>query len=166
MNEDCPLNIVAGAPGAGKSTVVQACLAAGTTFVAFDMDWLIGTASKLAKDDIHFNPALWPLYNGLWLDVIHATCRNGLTPVLFAPLAPSDLPALPAWCPRVNWFLLDCPDDILTARLTARAWAHSRIAQALKDAADLRSVLCAPIIDTAQTEPPEIVASLEQWIRS
>jgi broad-specificity NMP kinase len=160
------LSIVAGAPGAGKSSALQELLALGAPVVAFDLDWLIESASTLAGRDIHFDESTWPAYTALWLDVVHGVVRNGRRVVLFAPFAPVDLPdSLPAWCGSISWLLLDCSDETRRQRLGERDWGHARIREAIEDAAELRAAI--PTIVRTDDETPEATASeVRSWLSS
>jgi len=84
------LYLVAGAPGAGKSTTVEALLRVDSAFVFFDIDWLAAPASALFGHDIRFAPESWKPYGELWFSVLHAVVQNGRVPVLFTPGDPSD----------------------------------------------------------------------------
>jgi shikimate kinase len=77
MPEQFTLNLATGAPGAGKSTSAQLCAATQSSYLAFDMDCLIDSASSLSQKDVHVSPETWPPYNALWMDVIQAVLRNG-----------------------------------------------------------------------------------------
>ena len=89
------LRIITGAPGSGKSTAMERFLRRGSGYVAFDMDWLLVSASALAQRDVQNDPDTWPAYNALWLEIIHAVYRNGVTPVLFAPRVRPTCPTRP-----------------------------------------------------------------------
>jgi|GEM_PF-6727558 len=78
--------IVTGAPGAGKSTTLTHFLRRQSSFIAFDMDWLVEAASSLAGTDIRFAPSTWKSYTELWFEVVHAIHRNEQTPVLLGRL--------------------------------------------------------------------------------
>jgi broad-specificity NMP kinase len=165
MGTQFSLRVVAGAPGSGKSTVVEACLNSAD-IVALDVDSLIASASVLANRDIHFAPETWPAYNQLWLDVMHSILRNGVTAVLFAPLAPPDLAPLPAWCCEVRWLLLDCPDDVLRERLSQRQWSKRRIREAIEDAVNLRDTPTEYCIDTSRQTSVEVAEAITKWARA
>ena len=122
--------IVTGAPGSGKSTGLQAFMRCPSRYIAFDMDWLLTSASALIGKDLRMEASAWPPYNALWLEVLHAVHSNGRAAVLFAPVNTSDLPmeALPDWCGGVEWLLLDCPDAVRRARLADRAgWTEAML---------------------------------------
>jgi hypothetical protein len=160
------LNIVTGAPGAGKTAALEAFLALRAPFVAWDIDWLLAPGSALAGLDIRTTAAAWPAYNSLWLEVLHGLIRNGATPVLFAPLDPRDLPAgtVPSWCGGVRWLLLDCSDKERIRRLAARGDQAGVQAEALADATFLRSAI-PDQVDTEGLSPAEVAARVLTWLR-
>ena len=59
------LLFVTGAPGAGKSTTLDALLKIDSEYIAFDIDWLIESASALVEKDIRFDPGTWKPYGVL-----------------------------------------------------------------------------------------------------
>lgn len=159
------LHIVTGAPGAGKSTALRAFLDLRTGHVAFDIDWLAGPASDLAGRSIYFDNSTWPPYNRLWFEILHGVHRNGRVPVLFAPLDDRDVASsgIPTWCERVEWLLLDCADDVRTARLASRGWDGDRIRGALDDANTLRQL---PVnrLDTQRHNPGDVARQIANWL--
>lgn len=160
------LYFVTGAPGAGKSTTVEALLAFGSAFVFFDSDWLAAPASALYGQDIRFQPASWQPYGELWFSVLHALFQNGRVPVLFTPGDPGDYKrnALPNWCSGLEWLLLDCDDDTRLARLQRRGWEEARSGEALQDAAVLRA-LVSRRIDTGKLSPEEVAERVLVWLK-
>ena len=131
------LLVVTGAPGAGKTTTVETLLQLEHEFVVLDIDWLIGTASKLAGKDIHFAPETWAPYGELWLDVLGSHVRNGQQPIFFTPTDQAGIKALEVaeWCTGTRACLLDCADEVRRTRLDAREWPASRIEEAMVDIA-------------------------------
>ena len=167
MGPQRPLHIVTGAPGAGKSTALAAFLRLEVDFVAFDIDWLIQSASDLAGQDIHFARSKWKAYNSLWIDFLLAVCKNRRSPVLFAPFTPADLDNLVSpWSSGVRWLLLDCPDAILRKRLEVRGacWTESRVRDALSDASYLRSQFLGDVIDTNSNSPTKTATHISNWL--
>lgn len=161
------LHIVTGAPGAGKSTSAEAFLALQTNYVAFDSDWLIGSASELAQRDIHTDPTTWPAYGKVWSDVLHAAVRNGISPLFFVPNTPEDLEPLKQqeWCTGLRWLLLDCPDAVRRERLAQRNRTdEAKIQEAIEDAAELRD-FGFDTLDTSQFNPSEIAQQLFHWLK-
>lgn len=165
MPEQFTLNLVTGAPGAGKSLSARLCAASQSNYLAFDMDCLIDSASALAQKDIHVSPETWPPYNAVWMDVIKAVLTNGVEAVLFTPLAPADLSTVPAWCSRIRWLLLDCADQVTIQRLKDRQWEEDRIRDALLDAEELRTSGIDTIIRTDELDQHEVADSITSWQR-
>ncbi len=160
-------HIVSGAPGSGKSTILDAFLrrkASGV--VAFDMDWLIDSASRLAGSDLRFDEVKWDAYNVIWFDVLSAVSRNNCLPLLFSPIAPSDLAGNGQLANvGIRWLLLDCPDEVRRNRLTKRnGWNEARIQEAAIDAAQLRQEIAKPTIDTHVNSPTETAKKLADWL--
>ena len=166
------INIVCGAPGTGKSTLVEACTNAKLSFTALDIDWLLESTNTLmsleAQIDIRHLSKAWPAYNALWFEVMHSILRNGGQPVLFAPIIASDIQVLPSWCGSVNWFFLDCSDQTLTQRLNQRSLSNQEIAEVHADAQVIRDIISStPDVDTSDTghtTPQELARSIESWL--
>ena len=162
------LHIVTGAPGAGKSVALEALLALGTDRIVFDIDWLIGSASALTGQDVHFASEMWVSYNALWLEVVHAVHRNGKAAVLFAPFDVEDLARhdISAWCTQVRWLLLDCDDQTRRRRLAERRdWSDARTSAAIVDARKLRTQI-ADVVDTGSNSPIEVARAIQRWLQS
>ena len=166
MAQRYALHIVTGAHGSGKSTSLAAFLNLESDFIAFDIDWLIVGASDLAGQDLHSARSKWQSYNSLWLDILHAIFRNHRCPVLFSPLAPTDLVGLvPPWCSDIRWLLLDCPNAILRERLEGRdGWTDSGIQEALADASQLRSEITDHVVDTNSSTPSATARVISKWL--
>lgn len=166
MAECYPLHIVTGAPGGGKSTSLAAFLDLKSDFIAFDIDWLIESASELTGQDIHFAESTWPSYRRLWLDTLHAISKNHRSHVLFTTWAPTDLGGIvPPWCSEIRWLLLDCSDAIRRKRLEGRdGWTASRIQEALADASQLRSEITDYVVDTGSSTPGTTARAIGNWL--
>lgn len=167
------LYFVTGAPGAGKSSVVQAlhdrrrvpgdadpC----AEMLVFDADWLLEVASELAGQDLTQSDAraLWPAYRRVWLRILEMIARNGRSAILFTPMAPGSLPPI-RWPVSVDWCLLDCDDATRTVRLRARGWTRAMLDEAIADAAALRGTV-GFVIDTSHTTPEEAAARVGGWV--
>ena len=160
------LHMVTGAPGAGKSTTLEAFLPLKSPYVAFDIDWLGVPASELAGKDIFFDPSMWRPYGAVWLEVLHAIHKNGKVPVFFAPTSPRDIAqdGQPTWCREVAWLLLDCDDATRRRRLLQRpGWTAAMIEEAIEDAHELRHSV-ALHIDTAIIEPQAVARTVHAWV--
>lgn len=164
MNEI--LHIVTGAPGAGKSTALDAFIRLRSDYIALDIDWLADAASGLAQQNILVQPATWKPYAALWFAVLYAVYKNGRVPVFFSPNDPQDIEQYgrPAWCREIRWLLLDCDDQTRRARLKQRAdWTEPMIEDAIADAQFLRG--CIDVrIDTAAFTAEEVAGQILVWL--
>ncbi len=155
--------VVTGAPGAGKSTVVAALLAHQSAPMIFDADWLLPAASRLVAQDIRQAARLWPSYRALWLAIIGMIESNGHASILFLPLEPRELLAMPSTPPEVtHWCLLDCSDQVRTERLQRRGCSAAEIRAAIEDGAILRQQITM-IIDTSAANADETAAQVLTW---
>lgn len=101
----------------------------------------------------------------------HGEALNGRVMVLCGSLLPDQLDAVPArkLLGPIHFCDLDCPDDVLAARLCARpSWRHSSsetvIAEHQRFAAWLRTHI-QPCYDTSALTPDETAAQIAAWIR-
>ncbi len=158
--------IVTGAPGAGKTTVLEELLRLRTDYIVVDGDWLLGAASTLAKASVISDRSTWRPYRALWFEVLHAIVRNGRTPVLFAAIDEGDVEELGdiAWCGGIAWLLLDCSDSVRRERLLRReGWTVVMIDDALADAAALR-VAVQRRVDTGAQSPGQVAQAILSWL--
>lgn len=156
--------LIAGAPGAGKSSMHRAFLDLGSGHVAFDMDALIQPASWLAGADIRATPQTWPVYNELWLAILESVAANGSVAILFTPIDQTDLMSGGTGGFPVHWLLLDCSDETRRARLVGRQWPATEIDEAVRDAAKMRRQEFETVIDTTDDDPAVAAARLEAWL--
>jgi len=109
-----PLFVVTGASAAGKTTVTSALAKALPACDVFDVDVTL-----------HVAALGWDVWRNTWLQLAHSIALNGRSTVLCGSLMPDQLSGLPARClvGPLHFCTLDCPDEILAARLRARtAW--------------------------------------------
>jgi len=161
------LLFVTGAPGAGKSSVVEALLAhqvgsdSAHGVLVLDADWLLEPASALAGQDLTEAAALWPQYRGIWVRILEMVAQNGTSAALFTPGNPSALSHV-RWSANVDWCLLDCDDSTRAERLRARGWTHEAIEEAIADARVLRGEIDFTI-DTSRETTDETAVRLLDW---
>ncbi len=159
--------IVTGAPGAGKTTALEALLQLrDQSFVALDIDWLIAAASELAGQDVVFHPPSWRPFRRVWFELLQAILRNHQTPVLFAHINHQDVAEL--MLPKniiVRWALLDCSDEARRARVAGRPrMTEAHVRDALKDAVNLRGEQHDLVVDTTELSPAKVAQQLKQWV--
>ena len=163
---DCPLAIVTGAPGAGKTTTVAALLRHPRDYLVFDTDILLPDLAALAGRSGHDTEELWLPFRRLCVTLARMVGHNGRQAVLCIPIEPHELAAaLPdAWHGAVAWCLLDCDDATRRARLLARGWDERAIAEASNDARALRQHVPF-VIDTGQLSAEAIATAIDRWLR-
>ena len=161
------LLFVTGAPGSGKSSIVEVLLSHAPISIPsgdlliFDSDWLIETTSELTGQDMTTASALWPAYRRVWLSVLDMVVRNRHSAALFTQSVPTELPSS-RWLFRVDSCLLDCDDTTRTSRLQHRGWSPTDIQEALDAATALRRN-AAFHIDTTHTSPEGAASQLTSW---
>jgi hypothetical protein len=156
-----PLFVVTGASGAGKTTVTG------------PLGRLLPECAVFEGDLINQIAALgWDMWRDTWLRVAHGNALNGRPTVLCTSLLPSQLEDLPArkLLGPIYFGNLDCPDDVLEARLRARpAWRHTNTDEAVLNhqrfAAWLREHID-PSWDTSTLTVEEAAARIAAWVRS
>jgi len=155
-----PLFVLTGASGTGKTTVTV------------PLRRLLPQCEVFEGDPINQIAALgWGLFYDTWLRIAHEVALNGRPTVLCTSMMPDRLERLPArkLLGPVYFGNLDCPDDILAARLRARpAWRHASTEEAIANhqrfAAWLRAHI-APTWDTSTMTPGETAARIAAWVR-
>lgn len=152
-----PLFMVTGAPGSGKTSVLPHLVAAGAgLFVVADMDEIL-TAGRLLGVPIAgaAGEPSWPAYNHLWVRITMLVRRSGQPMVLLCPLEPAE------WLggeSDVVWTLLDCSNRERRRRLAERRWDRQSVAQAVADAASLRSA----VLDRIVTDGLQLIETAHQ----
>lgn len=155
-----PLFVVTGASGVGKTTVTAPLRGLLPECVVFEGDPISQVASLG-----------WDVFRNTWLHIAHEVALNGRSTVLCTSLMPGALEALPArkLLGPIHFCNLDCPDDVLAARLRARpSWRRSSteevIATHQRFAAWLREHID-PTWDTSTLTPDEAAERIATWVR-
>lgn len=158
-----PLFVVTGASGAGKTTVTGPLRRLLPDCDVFDVDVLPLQLAALG----------WDTWRNAWLRLAHGIALNGRVTVLCGSLLPSQLDGLPArkLLGPVHFGNLDCPGDVLAARLRARpTWRHgsssadSVVAEHQRFAAWLRAHI-QPSWDTSALTPEEAAGRITAWVQ-
>ncbi|MGR5503754.1 AAA family ATPase [Vibrio sp. DNB22_10_4] len=160
------LRIVTGAPGSGKSTVIEQLLdySISSNFVFLDIDLIADSASKLAKSSIYTDPSTWEPYGRIWFDLLKSLAQNGKSPVWFCPNTPQDLQSQDtSFFSAIEWLLLDCDDETRVKRLSVRNWNESKINESLADAQELRELNLATI-NTTDLTPVSVANEITKWL--
>jgi hypothetical protein len=156
-----PLFVVTGASGVGKTTVTGLLRRLLPECVVFE------------GDPINQIAALgWGVFQDTWLRVAAEVALNGRATVLCTSVMPDALDVLPArkLLGPVYFGNLDCPDEILAARLRARpSWRNSStdevVATHQRFAAWLRGHID-PTWDTSKLTPDETAQRIAAWVRA
>ncbi|WP_432972658.1 hypothetical protein [Dactylosporangium sp. CA-233914] len=159
-----PLFVVTGAAGSGKTTIFPYLVAALPDCLVFDADWLIGPFERACE----FGEVDWPALRDAWLSVAHGAAQSGRHTVLLAPFTPDQLDELAGrrWIDGAHFAVLDCADDVRTARLEARSrWRERAIERHLAFAAHLRATID-PVVRTDDADPAESAARVAAWVSS
>nr|WP_255526807.1 AAA family ATPase [Photobacterium sp. BZF1] len=160
------MRIVTGAPGSGKSTVVNELLdySLRSSCVFLDIDLIADSASKLAKSSIYTDPDTWVPYGNLWFDILKSLTLNGKSVVWFCPNTPEDIQSQDtSFFTEIEWLLLDCEDLVRTERLAERGWKKDKISESLEDALELRN-LSLYSVDTTNLSPASVAKEIIKWV--
>lgn len=152
--------MLAGAPGSGKSALVPALVEARCGAVVVDADELLDADGTLLGVPIAdpWASETWPAYDRLWGRIAELITRSGHDLLLVGPFDHGQLPVAVA-----AWAHLDCDDDVRADRLRERGWEPDRIAEALRDAADLRASV-ARRFDTTTGPIEAVAADVVAWL--
>ena len=156
-----PLFVVTGASGAGKTTITGPMSKRLPDFEVFDADLILHVAA-LGGDN----------WQNTWLQLAYAIALNGRATVLLSSWLPAQLEPLPArtLIGPIHFCNLDCPDDVLAARLGSRpAWrgtsSREKIAEHQRFAAWLRAHI-RPSFDTSTLSVDETARHVAAWARA
>lgn len=153
------LIVLTGAPGAGKTRIVDPLLVLMPGSVVIDIDEILDDSGHLLGVPIATpdGEPHWPAYGRLWEKVLQFSLRAGHRVVFCCPMLPEEF-ALPA-----RWALLDCSDARRRRRLQARGWDESQIEDAITDAADARARFTTRF-DSEAKVPPALAQEIAHWI--
>jgi predicted nucleotidyltransferase len=151
------ITAVLGAPGSGKSTIVEPLAACLPTHAVLDWDGLMAPAAALAGREIRPNPETWPAYRELVGAVLRAVAH--LPVVLLGVCTPDELQGWPIGI----WVLLDCADEERQRRLLAQG-RQDDIDTAIADGRAYR-LLGLPDIETTGRTPSQVAAALAQFVQ-
>ena len=155
-----PMFVVTGPSGAGKTTVTAPLRRLLPECVVFEGDLVLQVAALG-----------WDVCRDTWLRIAHGIALNGKPTVRCTSLIPSHLESLPArkLLGPIHFCNLDCPDDVLAARLRARpSWRHSNTEEVIVDHQRFAAWLGAhidPTWDTSTLTPGETAERIAAWIR-
>jgi broad-specificity NMP kinase len=150
------MSCVLGAPGAGKSTVVEPLRRLLRDWVVLDWDALMGPAGLLTGTGISQTPSTWDAYTLLVRTVVEQ-----ILPVRVALLGVCTPDELRGW-PITEWLLLDCSDEERRRRLAPRK-DPAETEEALEDAGLYRSFGLAVVDSTGRT-PTQVAKALADRI--
>ncbi|WP_156253995.1 AAA family ATPase [Pseudactinotalea terrae] len=154
------MRYVLGAPGVGKTTALPLLRERLPGWVVLDWDWLMPAVERLSGRSVSQHQELWAPYTELVRSVVVSL---GSVPVLLTTVCtPAELDHAAARWPEGQWLLLDCDDEERGRRLRDRGEATGGVAQALKDAAEYRSLGLARV-DTSGRPVADVVEAIAQW---
>ncbi|MEV0344538.1 AAA family ATPase [Nonomuraea sp. NPDC050680] len=161
-----PLYLLAGAPAAGKTTLLPYLLRAADGLVVMDMDELLEDGALLGVTIADPRAALvWPAYDRLWARIVTMVRRAGHPVLLLCPVPdPPELAPAGRWDDPAHWAVLDCPDEVRLDRLRARGYAREWIEDAMADAAQARALI--PMVFAEEGEDvADLAARILLWAR-
>jgi hypothetical protein len=158
-----PLFIVTGASGSGKSAVF-APLARRMRgrCVTFDVDLLHDAAGAFSGSQ----PINWGAFFDAWLAVAHGVTQSGMPAVLLGPVVPGNLQQSPArrWIGDIHCIVLDCPDELRRARMSARPPWRSHDTDGQVEFGQWLRRNIADRVDTSRGTPEDTAAAIAAWI--
>jgi len=155
-----PLFVVTGASGAGKTAVTGPLRCLLPDCDVFEVDLTLQVAALG-----------WETWRDTWLRLAHAVALNGRVTVLCGSLLPDQLESVPArkLLGPIHFCNLDCPDDILAARLRARpSWRHGSVETTIANHqrfADWLRAHIQPSWNTGVLTPDEAAERVAAWVR-
>tara|TARA_R110002020_G_scaffold15225_16_gene54287 strand:- start:199 stop:780 length:582 start_codon:yes stop_codon:yes gene_type:complete len=157
IGSDHQMHFVLGAPGSGKTAIVDSLRALLPGWTIIDWDMLMAPAGRLAGCSIRLNQATWRPYQELMRAV--AALSPPERTLLLGVCTPAEL----ADWPGGHWLLLDCADDERLGRLQRRGESNEVVQAAIEDAAAYRA-LALPALDTTRLTPADVAQQLAQHV--
>lgn len=150
------ISYLLGAPGSGKSSLVEPLRRLLPGHVVLDWDALMDPAGELAGAPIRRTPSTWPAYGRLVRTVTEIVGPRDV--IMLGVCTPDELPD---W-PDGRWILLDCDDQERRRRLADRD-DEGETQAALEDAAAYRD-LGMERIDTGRQPLAEVAERIASMI--
>ena len=144
---------VLGAPGSGKTAVIEHLRCLLPQSVVLDWDALMAPAGLLAGCDIRETEAMWSPYAALVRQVVDVADPSRV--ILLGVCTPDELPG---W-PEGQWLVLDCSDSERVNRLARRGETEAAIGAALSDAAEYQK-LGLETLDTTLLTPRQTAEAI------
>jgi hypothetical protein len=162
-----PLYLLAGAPAAGKTTLLPELLRLADGLIVMEMDELLEDGALIGVPIAVPEAApVWPAYDRMWRRIVTMTRRAGHPVLLLCPIPDADdLATGERWDEPVHWALLDCPDEVRIERLRARGSTREGIDDALADAAEGR-LLIPTVFHVDGEEAAGLAARVLTWART
>lgn len=162
-----PLFVLAGAPGAGKTTLAPRLIDKAVGPVVVDMDEVLEDGALLGVPIAHPEAAPnWPAYNRMWRRVLAIIRRAGHPVVLLCPIpSPEEMAERALWDEPVHWALLDCDDQLRLDRLRGRGWPRDWIDDAMTDARLGRELL-GTVFRTDAADVDTVADRILAWVAS
>lgn len=158
------LYLLVGPWASGKTTILPQLTRLLPEHVVFDWDAIIPGLSSAYGRDVHTDPSTWDGLRQTWLAVVGSVLAGGRDVVLCGPLQPSDVDRAQLPHSAIHCAFLDCPNELLEQRLSARGEEKQAIVDELAMADALRRSGYFRIC--AGDELPERIASQAvEWIR-
>lgn len=150
------IRYVLGAPGSGKSAIQPELRALLPGWAVLDWDAWMAPAAALAGRSVPEHEELWQPYGDLVRGVVDALAS---VPVLLVTVCtPTEL----ADWPVGGWLVLDCEDHERAARLRGRGDSAAVIEEAIRDAAQYRS-LGLEVLEVTSTPVADAAAAVARW---
>ena len=158
------LYLILGPWASGKSTLVVRLTELLPGHVVFDWDLIIPGLSLTAGRDVFTDSSTWKGLTATWFAIIGAVVRGGHDVVLCCSVEPGEIPPQVISQERIRVAFLDCPDDVLHKRLSARGESVENIRDEIVESAKLRR---SPYFRLDGTQDPDALARYAAaWVLS